>query len=468
MSQLSIAAEGALVTGNQLEVPVIGGGTRRYVFLDNGASTPVLEEVRSTVEKFMPWYGSVHRGSGFKSQLSSWLLDEARTTVLEFVGADPTSYTAIFTKNTTESLNRLAQLFGLSQGDVVLISAMEHHSNDLPWRALATVEHVAVTALGELDMDDLRAKLRQHGSKVRLVSITGASNVTGFVNPIHEIARLAHEHGALLSVDAAQLAPHRQIDMAGPDAASRIDFLSISAHKMYAPYGGGALIAPIAFLERAVPDMHGGGAVRVVTQDEVYLSAPPDRVEPGSPNTVGAIAMARAMKVLTRLGMANVDQHERDLTTYALGLLRAVPGLKLYGCSDPSRTADRLGVIPLNMGELPHELLAAILSYESGIGVRAGCFCAHPYVIQLLGYDATDVVAMRDRILAGNRSGVPGMVRVSFGVYNSRADVDALVQALHRVARGDHAAGYVEDVRSGKFSHPDYRPPFADYLSLDD
>ena len=456
------------MTGSQTEVPVLGGTTKRYIFLDNGASTPVLEDVRTTVDKFMSYYGSVHRGSGFKSQLSSWLLDEARATVLNFAGADPTSYTAVFTKNATESLNRLSQLFAFEPGDVVLISAMEHHSNDLPWRARAAVDHVAVTALGELDMDDLRAKLRKHGSKVRLVSITGASNVTGFVNPIHEIARLAHAHGALIAVDAAQLAPHRKIHMAGTDEASRIDFLAISAHKMYAPYGSGALIAPIAFLEQADPDMRGGGAVRVVTRDEVYLSPAPDRVEPGSPNTVGAIAMSRAMKILDRLGMDQVDQHERQLTTYALNLLREVPGLKLYGSTDPARTADRLGVIPINMGDMPHELLAAILSYESGIGVRAGCFCAHPYVIELLGYDAAHVAQMRDRILSGDRTGVPGMVRVSFGVYNSKADVDALVAALHRVARGEYAPGYVEDVHSGRFSHPGYQPDFTQYFTLDD
>lgn len=456
------------VSGMEQVVPVLGGGSRRYINLDNGASTPPLSEVSACVEQFMPWYSSVHRGSGFKSQLATRVLDQSREVVLDFVGANPATHAAVFAKNTTEAINRLAQLFDFAEGDVVLVSEMEHHANDLPWRARATVGRVAVTPDGELDLADLERKLHQYAGRVRLVAMSGASNVTGFVNPIHAIARLAHAHGARIMVDAAQLAPHRRIVMWQPERAESIDFLVLSGHKMYAPYGGGALIAPIAFLEAVRPDQWGGGAVKLVAPDEVVLADAPDRVEPGSPNVPGAVAMAKAMKVLMSRGMEWVARHEEELTAYALRRLREIPCLRIYGSSDPSRTADRLGVIAFNLGALPHGLVAAILAQESAIGVRNGCFCAHPYVVRLLGLTEADYTAHRAAILHGDRSEIPGMVRVSFGVYSTEADVDALVAALHRIAAGEYRDGYELEARTGEYSHPDYQPAFDEYFALEE
>ncbi|HYF93772.1 MAG TPA: aminotransferase class V-fold PLP-dependent enzyme [Symbiobacteriaceae bacterium] len=455
------------VSGMEQSVPVLGGGCKRYVNLDNGASTPPFTEVVSAIEQFMPWYSSVHRGTGFKSMLSTRALDQAREVVLQFVGADPATHAVVFGKNTTEAINRLAQMYAFAPDDVVLVSAMEHHANDLPWRAVARVVHVGVTPTGELDMADLRLQLQRYAGRVRLVAISGASNVTGFVNPIHLIARLAHAQGARVMVDAAQLAPHRRIAMHRPDPAESLDFLALSGHKLYAPYGGGALIAPTAFLEEVRPDQWGGGAVKMVAPDEVVLAGAPDRLEPGSPNVPGAIAMAKAMKVLMHHGMENLERHEAELTAYALRALHEVPGIRIYGSADPARTADRLGVIAFHVGRLPHALVAAILAQEGAIGVRNGCFCAHPYVVGLLGLTEAEYARHRDAILRGDRSTVPGMVRASFGAYTTHADVDALVEMLHRIAAGEYREGYVLDPQTGEYSHPEFQPLYDQYFSLD-
>jgi cysteine desulfurase/selenocysteine lyase len=203
----------------------------------------------------------------------------------------------------------------------------------------------------------------------------------------------------------------------------------------------------------------------VVTFDEVHLAAAPDRVEPGSPNTVGVLAMAVAMKQMMAAGMEHLDRHERELTTYALQRMGTVPGLRLYGSTDPERTADRVGVIPFNLGDLPHALVAAILAEEWGVG-RDGCFCAHPYVMHLMGVEGEAFERCRDRVLAGDRSEVPGLVRMSLGLYNTHSDIDALVGALEHIARGEYREGYRLDSATGEYHHPDYRPDYALFYPL--
>ena len=217
-----------------------------------------------------------------------------------------------------------------------------------------------------------------------MVSVTGASNVTGYLNPIHRLAAKAHEAGAYFCADCAQLAPHRKIDMRPLSDPEHLDYISISAHKMYAPYGTGALVGRRDTFETGDPEMRGGGEVEIVTLDGVVWSEPPDRDEAGSPNTVGAVALAAAIAQLVRIGMDKVAQHEADLTRHALTLFNQIPELTIYGSRDPKSAEKRLGVIPLNVDGLPHHLVAAVLGYEYGIGVRNGCFCAHPYLLQLM------------------------------------------------------------------------------------
>lgn len=465
---MQISGAAMRTIGMDEQVPVLGSGTRRYVNLDNSASTPPLVQVQDALHRFMPHYSSVHRGAGFKSRVATQALDRAREITLKFVGANSATHTAIFGTNTTEALNRLAQLYPFAPGDVIISTGMEHHSNDLPWRARTHVEYVAVTLDGRLDLPDLSDKLQANQGRVRLVSVTGASNVTGFINPIHEIARLVHRHGAHIVVDAAQLAPHRSIAMHQPDPAACIDFLVLSGHKMYAPFGAGALVAPIAFLQQVDPDRQGGGAVRIVSQSEVYLAGVPDRFEPGSPNTVGIVAMGAAMRVLMDYGMDQVAEHELQLTRYALEQMHTVPGIQLFGSSDPAEVDQRVGVIPFNIEGTPHGLVAAILAQEGGIGVRSGCFCAHPYVVKLLGVGADEFDRFRDETLAGSKAATPGMVRASFGCYSKEEDVDALVRMLRKIARGEYRRGYRLNSETGEYSHPDYEAcltSFAPVLS---
>ncbi len=456
-----------LYGGLDVEVPLLDGGKTRYINFDNAASTPPLQAVQQAVNDFMVYYSSVHRGTGFKSQLSTHVFEEAREVVLAFVGADPTEHTCAFVKNTTEALNKLARRFPFTaQRDVVITSGMEHHSNDLPWRANAEAVHVRVHPDGRLDLEDYAAKLAEYADRIALVSITGGSNVTGFINPIHDLAEQAHAVGALFCADAAQLSPHRKVDMLPLDDPRHLDFVTISAHKMYAPYGSGALIGRLDIFERGVPDMVGGGVVQVVTLDEVYWAAPPDRDEAGSPNHVGAIALAAAMTQLDAVGMEVVAQHEAELTAHALRRFKEIPGIVIYGDDDPDNAANRLGVLPFSLEHIDHFKVAAVLGHEFGIGVRNGCFCAHPYILHLLDLGEGAAEGVRDSILAGDKSAMPGLVRASFGLYNTIEEVDALVQALKIISAEEYHGEYLQDKVSGEYHLVGWEPDFASYYSV--
>ncbi|MFN2143950.1 MAG: aminotransferase class V-fold PLP-dependent enzyme, partial [Anaerolineales bacterium] len=378
----------SMFVGTETTVPLLDGSTTRYINFDNAASTPPLKAVQQAVNDFLPYYSSVHRGTGYKSQLSTHMYEEARRITQKFVGADEDTHTCIFGKNTTEAINKLARRFPFTdQRGLVLTTAMEHHSNDLPWRAQAEVVHIGLHPDGRLDMGDFEAKLAENADRVALVSVTGGSNVTGFINPIHDLAEMVHSVGAYFMADCAQLAPHRQVEMLSLDDPRHIDFVSLSGHKLYAPFGSGALVGRRDIFEHGTPDMVGGGVVEVVTLDDVTWAAPPDRDEAGSPNHVGAIAMAAAEATLMEIGMANVAAHEAELTTHALQRLPEVDGIELFGDTNPANAAQRLGVIPFSLTHVNHFKVAAILGHEFGIGVRNGCFCAHPLILHLLKVD---------------------------------------------------------------------------------
>ncbi len=454
------------IVGLERTVPLLDGRQVPYVNLDNAASTPPLRDVMEALERFLPYYSSVHRGTGFKSRLSTAAYDRAHEIVGRFVGADLAHNTVIFGKNTTEAINKLAHRFPWQEGDVVLTTRLEHHSNDLPWRQHARVVHAAVTADGRLDEADFDRQLARHAGGLKLVAVTGASNVTGFIQPIHRLARKAHEAGALFLADAAQLAPHRPVEMKADDDPEHLDFVVLSAHKMYAPFGTGALVGPKAIFLQSGPEYTGGGTVDVVTEDEVYWAGLPDREEAGSPNVVGAVAMAAAAQALMDVGMDTIAFHEEALVRYTLRALGAIPGVRIYGQTDPEMAHEKVGVIPFNVEGVDHFLLAAILGYEGGIGVRSGCFCAHPYVVHLLQLAEEEAGAWRDRILAGDRSHMPGMVRASFGCYNDESDVDRLVEMVARVARGDYQGTYRMEPGSGEYVPEGFEERLADYFQL--
>lgn len=457
-----------LFVGLDVKVPLLDGSQREYVNFDNAASTPPLLHVKNMVDAFMTYYSSVHRGTGFKSQLSTHLYEEARRQVLEFVGADAGEHVCIFVKNTTEAVNKLARRFPYPPGrDVVLVSTMEHHSNDLPYRAVANVVHVAVTPDGYLDEADFEDKLAKYGDRLALVAISGASNVTGIINPVHRLAEKAHRAGAQFAVDCAQLAPHRQVNMLRVDDPAHIDYVMLSAHKMYAPFGTGALIGRRDTFQRGEPDLRGGGQVEIVTAEYVEWSDAPERDEAGSPNTVGAVALAAALAQLRAVGMDSVARHEAELTTHLLEGLNRMTGISIYGNREPAQAASRLGVIPFNLEGVNHFKLAAILGHEFGIGVRNGCFCAHPYMLHLLGVNEEQAQIVRRNILHNDRREVPGMVRISFGLYNTIEEIDYLLDCLRMIQQGKIQGKYRQDPRSGEYVPQGWEADFERYFTFD-
>ncbi len=457
----------ALFVGLDALIPLIDGSCRRYINLDNAASTPPMKAVQQAVDDFLVFYSSIHRGTGFKSQLSTHVYEQARTIVMDFVGANPVDHTCIFGKNTTEAINKLARRLPLyGKRNIVLASGMEHHSNDLPWRAATHVIHIRLTPDGHLDLEDFEAQLAKYADRIALVALTGASNVTGYLNPIHWMAEKVHAVGALFTADCAQLAPHRKINMLPLDDPAHLDFITLSAHKMYAPFGTGALVGRKDVFEHGDPDMTGGGTVEIVTLDNVVWTTPPERDEAGSPNVVGAVALAAAIRQLEKVGMSEVARHEADLTSYVLEKLNALDEFEVYGDTDPSKAIDRLGVIPIQIKHVPHFLAAAVLGYEFGIGVRSGCFCAHPYILHLVGLSNEEAAEVRRRMIEGDKSEMPGLIRASFGLYNTRQEVDILVDALQRISAGEYNGKYTQDKASGEYSPMDWQPKFSDFFSL--
>ena len=451
MNSMEVAALRAQIVGIDRPVPLLDGSFKPYVYLDNAASTPALRPVQEKVNELLECYSSVHRGSGYKSLLTTDAYERSRRIVASFCGADPVRDCVIFVKNTTEAINKLAHRISLQPGEVLLTTGMEHHSNDLPWRGRGQVEYIGLTQEGSLDLDDLDGKLRHLSGRVRLVAVTGASNVTGFINPLHEAAELAHQAGALFFADCAQLAPHRLVSMGAAGSPGRLDFLALSGHKLYAPFGSGVLVGPQDFFECGPPDMVGGGTIELVSRNEVFWANAPERDEAGSPNVIGAVALAAAIQVLQKVGMERIAAHEASLTRYALQRLAKVEGLRIYGSSDPERLEDRVGVIAFDLSGVHHAKVAAILSFEGGIAVRDGCFCAHPYVIDLLGVDRQGYEAFKDKALHHDRSTLPGLVRASFGCFSNEEDINRLVEMLERIVTGDYRGDYRCQASSGSY-----------------
>ncbi len=439
------------IVGAKTEVTLLDGRKQTYINFDNAASTPAFLEVANDVSNFLPWYSSVHRGSGEKSRFSTRTYEESHDIVRQFVGANSKDHVVIFGKNTTDAINKVARRLGLNKDDVVIISTLEHHSNDLPWRAAATVKRIKIGANNGIDLDHLHELLKSYGQRVKLIAITGASNVTGCMPKIHAVAKMAHIAGAQILVDAAQLAPHRVINMRTLNDPEHLDYVAFSAHKMYAPFGTGALVGRRDTFEKGEPDYSGGGTINFVTKNSIDWADPPERDEAGSPNVIGAVALTSAIKQLQDIGMENVANHEAELTSYFLQNLQKILQITIYGCADPAQVQNRTGVVTFNIDKIPHALVAAILGYEHGIAVRSGCFCAHPYVLELLQISAKRIAKIKEEIANHNKTAMPGMVRVSFGLYNTKKEVSVLLDALNKIAAGDYA-NYIQDMPSGEYT----------------
>jgi selenocysteine lyase/cysteine desulfurase len=352
----------------------------------------------------------------------------------------PRDDTAIICRNTTEALNHLAYRLRLSADDVVVTTVAEHHANLLPWSRVASCRHVECGTDGTFDVSDVEAALDQRPSP-RLLAITGASNITGWMPPLAAIITASHDRGIPVAVDAAQLAPHRQL----PAGA---DFLAWSGHKMYAPFGAGILLGPRHAFADGDPFLAGGGAVDIVDLDEVLWTTPPEREEAGSPNVIGAVALHAAIDTLTAIGWPALISHERRIAAALRRGLAAIPGVRLLG---PSLDTETLPVAAFTIDGVPHGLAAAHLAAEDAIGVRNGCFCAHPYLMRLLGYTRQDVGRYREQVRHGDRSAMPGAIRASAGINTSEQDVTRLVAAVTRIASSPAPIDYRQDMVTGDY-----------------
>ncbi len=445
----------APLVGAHLPVPCIDGVERPYRDLDSAASTPALQVVADRVAEFLPWYSSVHRGAGYKSRRATDAYEAARETVHRFArhrpkapGAEGTGGddVVVLVRNTTEAINHLAYRLRLEPSDVIVTTVVEHHANLLPWSRVATPRFVECGRNGTFDVADVTEVLDAAGRRPALLTLTGASNVTGWIPPVEEICAEAHRRGVPVLLDAAQLAPHRPLP---PEP----DFVAFSGHKLYAPFGAGALVGPRRTFESGDPFLAGGGAVDLVDLDEVVWTEPPEREEAGSPNVVGVVAFGRAIEELERIGWDAIVAHEAELSERLHGGLRAIPGVQVLGPrSRGGGDRNGLAVATFTVSGMHHALVAARLSAEFGIGVRHGCFCAHPYLMRLLGVTDDGLAQARAAVRRGDRRAIPGAVRASCGLGTTAEDVDALLDALHELTSGaTPPLPYAQDAVTGDF-----------------
>jgi cysteine desulfurase/selenocysteine lyase len=386
---------------------------RPLVYLDNGATTQKPRQVvEAMVDEYYNVNANVHRGVHFLSQQATDLHEASRETVRQFIHAKSTSE-ILFTRGTTESINLLAFTFGeamVHEGDEVLVSAMEHHSNIVPWQMMcerkgAKLKVIPITDGGELVLDAYEALLSE---RTRIVCCTHVSNVLGTVNPVNEVVRIAHAHGVPVLIDGAQSVPHMRVDVQQMDC----DFFAFSGHKVYGPTGVGVLYGKEEWLDRLPPYQGGGEMIKNVSFERTTYNELPYKFEAGTPDYVATHALAKALDYVTALGMDNIQRHEEVLTQYALEQLGKIDGMRIFGPARALRGRHD-AVVSFLVGNIHHLDMGTLLD-RLGIAVRTGHHCAEPLM---------------------HRLGIEGTVRASFALYNTKEEVDALVAGIERVAK---------------------------------
>ncbi len=407
-----LPAAGAVGEAVRADFPILSRTVydKPLVYFDNAATTQkplcVLDAMR---EEYLNVNANVHRGVHWLSQQATELHEAARETVRRFINARSTNE-IVFTRGTTEGLNLIASSFSdefMGEGDEVIISTMEHHSNIVPWQIQAhrkgiVLKVIPLTESGELDME---AYARLFTDKTRIVSVTHVSNVLGTVNPVRELVRIAHEHNVPIVIDGAQSAPHFMVDMQAIDC----DFFVFSGHKTYGPTGIGVLYGKEAWLDKLPPYQGGGEMIEHVSFSHSTFERPPLKFEAGTPDYVATHGLATALDYLSAIGMDNVEAHEQMLTNYALERLAQIEGMKIYGPSGHSHDA----VVSFQVGDIHHMDLGTLLD-RLGIAIRTGHHCAQPLMDSL---------------------GILGTARASFALYNTKEEIDILVAGIERVAK---------------------------------
>lgn len=423
------------VVGRDVLVPLVTGGEVEYAALDYGASAPCLQRVWDDVAGYLPYYGSVHRGAGYLSQLSTELYEQSRATVAEFLGLRGDD-TLLFTRGTTDSLNLLASV--LPRGTRVFVFETEHHAALLPWRRHAGVTQLAAPSSPAQAVAALEAALEGSGDGPRLVCVTGASNVTGELFPVAELAEVAHRFGARIVLDAAQLAPHHPVSVADLD----VDWVALSAHKLYAPFGSGVLAGRGDWLDAAEPYLAGGGASKAVSRDHVEWQSGAARHEAGSPNVIGAYALASACRAITEAGPAALVAREEALLARLRARLAEIPQVRTLELFGPESA--RVGVLSFVVEGWNSSRFAAVLSAEYGIGVRDGLFCAHPLVRHLLGGRADQPTECGSPDAPEGQQNL-NAIRVSFGVGTPVEHLDRFAAAVREVVERGARWSYTVD-----------------------
>ena len=382
---------------------------RPLVYLDNGATTQkplcVLDAMR---EEYLNVNANVHRGVHYLSQQATDLHEQAREKVRKFINAGSVNE-IIFTRGTTESLNLVVSSFCdgfMSEGDEVIVSVMEHHSNIVPWQLQAARKGISLRVIpmndkGELLLDEYEKLFTE---RTKIVSVTHVSNVLGTVNPVKEIVRIAHEHGVPVMVDGAQSTPHFAVDVQDIDC----DFFAFSGHKMYGPTGVGVLYGKEDWLDRMPPYQGGGEMIESVSFEKTVFEHLPFKFEAGTPDYIATHGLAKAIEYIGRIGLDNIAAHEHKLTTYCMEQLGGIDGIRLFGQSD-----HKDAVVSFLVGDIHHLDMGTLLD-RLGIAVRTGHHCAQPLM---------------------DRLGILGTVRASFALYNTKDEVDALVDGVRRVSR---------------------------------
>jgi len=439
----------------------------RRVYLDSTASTLMMKVAYKAMESFYDHYANTHSLLYFSAKISTREYQWAHDRVLSFLKADPEDYTCFFTgSGTTAGINRLARVFRdyRPERNKVLVSLMEHHSNDLPHRKHAEeVIHIPLDNFGReagcINLEEIEKHLKRNESKINYVAVTGVSNVTGIINPIYDIAELAHSYGALIIVDGAQMVSHLPVTISGhKDPNRNLDAFVFSGHKTYVPGSPGVVVCRKDILMSIEPEEVGGGMVDRVFVDRYEVTKKfPDREEAGTPNISGAIGLAAVLEVLDKAGMDIIHNEETDLINYTLTELKKIPEIHIYGETDID-LCPRAGSISFNVIGVDHGLTAAILNDYFNIAVRNECFCAHPYVKEMIIDDLLDFTSeLGENNFEEEVFLKSGMVRASVGLYNTQEDIDTLVSALKEIiSNTDELCSHYKADSLGNYFHSSF------------
>lgn len=454
--------------GLNIAYPLADGTKQTRIHLDGAASPLLMQSAVDARNALTPHHSNSHSNAHVSAHICAKAMDWARDTILNVCGAKAEDYSiATLGNGSTAVINNIARRLRARQTEkpIVMVSAMEHHANDLPHRQQGNdVIHIPLTGesaqSGSIDLAALEALLKQNTGKVNYVTVSGVSNVTGIINPVAEITSLAHQYGALFILDAAQMAAHMPLDISTLD----VDFVAFSGHKVYCASSPGILIAKTKLLRAYPSDEVGGGIVSHVSYQEAdYVDDYPTREQAGTKDILGTYSLATVMKELNTIGLDTVQRHGEDLWQYAHQALSAIECITIYGDSNGSR----LGALSFNLNQVDHGLVASILNDYFGIAVRNECFCAHPYVSSMIketlwDLDLTNIPDTQQETYINRKR---GMVRASFSLYNTKEDVHALVAALTKiVTKLDDYSQHYDALDDGSYQHQGFNIEWRDYI----